>query len=283
VVNEGESPFTVTDNLVETPFARVRFDGSGQVVSFFDKAAERELVRAGGAFNALEIGEDVPAVWDNWDIDRDQRHKLAPLGTPVSRKVVADGPLQLRIETEYSFGVGSTLKQHVVFHSTTPRVDFDTIVEWHEKYQFLKTLFDLDVLADTARHEIQCGHVTRGTHDNTSWDRAQFDVCAHKWTDLSEEGYGVAFLNDSKYACTIKEGTYRLSLIKSGRHPDPRGDEGRHRFAYAILPHQGGFSVESVVRPAYEFNVAPTVIQGKEPVSISLLSVDAPNVIVEAV
>ena len=279
----SRSPFTLTDNLVETPFARVRFDDAGRIVSFFDKTAERELVRGGGVFNGLEIGEDVPAVWDNWDIDRDQRHKLAPLGTPIRREIVANGPLQLRIEFEYSFGVGSTLKQHVVFHSTTPRVDFDTIVEWHEKYQFLKTRFDLDVLADTARHEIQCGHVTRGTHDNTTWDRAQFDVCAHKWTDISEEGYGVAFLNDSKYACTVKEGTYRLSLIKSGRHPDPRGDEGRHRFAYAMLPHQGGFSVESVVRPAYEFNIAPTVIQGRNAVSISLLNVDAPNVIVEAV
>ncbi len=279
----GDSPFVVTNDAIETPFARVRLDDGGRIVSFFDKAAERELVRAGGALNSLEIGEDVPAVWDNWDIDRDQRHKLRPLGTPTVRRVVADGPLQLRLELEYAFGVGSTLKQHVVFHSTTPRVDFDTVVDWHEKYQFLKSGFDLDVLADSARHEIQFGHVTRGTHDNTTWDRAQFDVCAHKWTDVSEGAYGVAFLNDSKYACTVKEGRYVLSLVKSGRHPDPRGDEGRHRFAYAMLPHAGGFSVESVVRPAYEFNVAPTLIQGREAVSLSLLSVDAPNVIVEAV
>ena len=197
--------------------------------------------------------------------------------------MVADGPLQIRIETEVAFGVGSILRQHVVFHSTTPRVDFETAVDWHEKYQLMKTRFDLDVLADAARHEIQFGHVSRGTHDNTNWDRAQFDVCAHKWTDLSEEGYGVAFLNDSKYACTVKEGAYRLSLIKSGRHPDPRGDEGAHSFRYAILPHEGGFSVETVVRPAYEFNVAPTVMEGSAPVSTSLLAVDAPNVIVEAV
>ena len=275
------SAFLVADDTVETPFARVRFDAEGRIVSFFDKAAERELVKSGGAFNALLIGEDVPAVWDNWDIDRDQRHKLAPLGTPRVRKVVADGPLQLRIETEVAFGVGSTLRQHVVFHSTTPRVDFETHVLWQEKYQFLKTSFDLDVLADDARHEIQFGHVSRGAHDNTSWDRAQFDVCAHKWTDISEEGYGVAFLNDSKYACTVKEGSYRLSLIKSGRHPDPRGDEGDHFFRYALLPHGGGFSVETVVRPAYEFNVAPRLFRGT--VSASLLEIDVPNVIVEAV
>lgn len=278
---ELPSAFTINGDEIETPFAKIRLGEYGEIVSLFDKAARREISK--GALNLLEIGEDVPAVWDNWDIDRDQRNKLFPLGQPLSRKVVADGPLQLRIETEYVFGVGSKLKQHIVFHATTPRVDFETTVDWHEKYQFLKTRFDLDILADTARHEIQFGHVLRGTHDNTTWDRAQFDVCAHKWTDISEEGYGVAFLNDSKYACTVKEGTYRLSLIKSGRHPDPRGDEGFHVFRYAMLPHQGGFSVETVVRPAYEFNVAPLRIEGVNPVTANLLTVEAPNVIVEAV
>ena len=277
------SPFLVTNDDIETPFAHLRFDVQGRSVSFFDKAAGRELVKPGGALNSLEVGEDVPAVWDNWDIDRDQRHKMAHLGTPVSRDIVADGPLQLRIRYVYRFGVDSVLTQDVVFHSTTPRVDFETLVDWREKYQFLKAAFDLDVLADSARHEIQFGHVSRGTHDNTSWDRAQFDVCAHKWTDISEEGYGVAFFNDCKYACTVKEGTYRLSLIKSGRHPDPRGDEGRHDFAYAMLPHAGGFSVESVVRPAYEFNIHPITLYGSTTLSTSLIQIDAPNVIVEAV
>ena len=193
VVESGDSAFVVADDFVETPFARVAFDSWGRIVSFWDKAAGREIVPSGGGLNSLEMGEDVPAIWDNWDVDRDQALKLAPLPRPVSRVVVADGPLQLRIRSVVRFGVGSTLTQDAVFHSTTARVDFETVVDWREKYQFLKVAFDLDVLADSARHEIQFGHVVRGTHDNTSWDRAQFDVCAHKWTDVSEEGYGVAF------------------------------------------------------------------------------------------
>jgi alpha-mannosidase len=278
------SPFRVTDNSVETPYALVWFDESGRITSFFDKAARRELVRPGGAFNTLLMGEDVPAAWDNWDIDRDQRHKLAEVGAPIKREVVADGPLQLRIRQEFALGRGSKLVQDIVFHSTTPQVDFDTVVDWHEKYQFLKVGFSLDVLAETALHEIQFGHVQRNTHDNISQDRAQFDVCAHKWTDISENGYGVAFLNDCKYACTIKEGEYRLSLIKSGRHPDARGDEGHHRFSYAMLPHDGGFSVESVVRPSYEFNVTPTVRPAGAALSdFSLLSIDNPNIIIAAI
>jgi len=281
------SAFRVECDIVETPFARVRFDEAGRIVSYYDIAARRELVKEGGAFNAFLLGEDVPQGWDNWDIDRDQRLKLLPVDGLLSSKIEFDGPLQLRIRHERAIGNGSVLCQQIVFHALSPQVDFETVVDWNDKYRFLKVAFALEVLADTARHEIQFGHVVRSAHDNTSVDRAQFDVCAHKWTDISENGFGVAFLNDCKYACTVKDGEYRLSLIKSGRHPDPRGDQGRHRFTYAVLPHAGGFSVESVVRPAYELNVSPVVVHGVVKTSAgagtSLVSVDAPNVIVEAI
>ena len=277
------SPFRVTAEGVKTPFAVVRFDDAGRIDSFFDKAA-RELVRNGGWFNQLLMGEDVPAAWDNWDIDRDQRLKLRPQDRLVSRQVIADGPLQLRIRLEYQLGQGSKLVQHIVFHAATSRVDFDTLVDWREGYQFLKVGFALDVLAEQARHEIQFGHVSRNTHDNTTLDRAKFDVCAHKWTDISEGSFGVAFLNDCKYACTVKDGEYRLSLIKSGRHPDPRGDQGTHRFVYAMLPHAGGFNVENVVRPAYEFNLPPAVhLTSIATESFSLASVDAANIVIESI
>lgn len=282
---EGEPPFHIDGDVIETPHARIRLNEAGQVVSFFDRKARRELVANGGVFNELLMGEDVPALWDNWDIDRDQRLKMMPQNTLLRRTVVADGPLQLRIRQEYRIGQSSTLVQDMVFHANTPQVDFDTVVDWREKYQFLKVGFALDVLADSARHEIQFGHLMRSTHDNTRFDRAQFDVCAHKWTDISETGYGVAFLNDCKYACTVKGNKYHLSLLKSGRHPDPRGDEGSHRFAYALLPHEGGFSVESVVRPAYEFNtrVSSLTVASTADKEFGLVTVDAANVIIESV
>jgi alpha-mannosidase len=53
---------------------------------------------------------------------------------------------------------------------------------------------------------------------------------------------------------------------------------------YAILPHQGGFSTEAVIRPAYELNVQPLAVFGGLDREInSFLDVGAPNVIVEAV
>ncbi|MDB5325499.1 MAG: Alpha-mannosidase, partial [Phycisphaerales bacterium] len=209
----GPSRFIVDRDTIKTPFACVTLHADGPITSYIDSASGRELVRPGDAFNRLLVGEDVPDAWDNWDIDRDQARKLRAKVQLVRREVIADGPLQLRLRSHYRFGRGSTLTQDTVFHSTTPRVDFDTVVDWHEKYQLLKASFGVAVHAETARHEVQFGHVHRPTHDNTSWDRARFDVCAHKWTDLSETRFGVAFLNDSKYGCTVKQGQYRLTLI----------------------------------------------------------------------
>jgi alpha-mannosidase len=126
--------------------------------------------------------------------------------------------------------------------------------------------------------------VERPTHTNTSYDQSMFEVCAHKWTDLSENRFGVALLNDCKYGVSIEGSDIRLSLHKGGTHPDPRGDEGVHEVTYAILPHQGGFSTESVIRPAYELNVHPLVVNGCPEQEInSFLEVGAPNVIIEAV
>jgi len=95
----------------------------------------------------------------------------------------------------------------------------------------------------------------------------------------------VALLNDCKYGISVHGSELRLSLIKSGTHPDARGDEGRHLFTYCLLPHACGFSVPAVVRPAYELNVPVTVCAaGEQAADVpGLLSLDSDNVIVESV
>ncbi len=281
----GASPFKLEGNRLETPHATAQFDAAGRIVSYRLKASDREGVRAGGVLNGFLSGEDVPQAWDNWDIDSDQELRMQPETRLVKREVVANGPLQLRIAQEYRIGRASTLTQHVVFHAASAQVTFETVVDWREKHVLLKTAFDVDVLTEMARHEIQFGHVQRPTHRNYLQDRARFEVCAHKWMDLSDNGFGVALLNDCKYGVGVNGGSIRLSLLKSGTHPDERGDNGRHVFTYALLPHEGPFSVQSVVRPGYELNVPVIVravgagIQAPK----ALLSVNSPSVIVEAI
>lgn len=276
------SPFVWDGATLSTPHLVAGFAPDGGLASV-RLAGGRELAAANMLpLNTFLFGEDVPAAWDNWDIDADLALKLAPSLALASREVVAGGPLQFRLRQTYRFGTGSRLVQDVVFHARHARIDFETLIEWREAHSFLAVVFPLAVRAPAARHEIQFGHLDRPTHRNTAEDRARFEVCQHKWTDLSENRFGVALLNDGKYGVSVEGGTVRLSLHKGGTRPDPRGDAGDHVATYSLLPHDGSFAAESVVRAAYELNVAPALAAG-EATRPSLLTVDAPNVVVETV
>ena len=148
--------------------------------------------------------------------------------------------------------------------------------------------FPVDVRSLRATYEIQYGHVERPTHANTSWDVARFEVCAHKWVDLSEPGYGVALLNDSKYGHDIAGNVIRLSLLRAPTWPDPLADRGHHRFRYRLLPHADDLREAGVVDAGYDLNVPIQMVataphRGVLEPDGSLLSVDVPHVVIEAV
>lgn len=60
----------------------------------------------------------------------------------------------------------------------------------------------------------------------SSWDTAKFEVCCHKWADLSEHGYGVSILNESKYGFATAGNVMRLSLLRAPKAPDAHADMG---------------------------------------------------------
>lgn len=88
---------------------------------------------------------------------------------------------------------------------------------------------------------------------------AKFEVCCHKWADLSENGYGVSVLNDSKYGFATCGNLMRLSLLRAPKAPDAHADMGRHHIRYAILPHSGPLD-DRTIRAGYNFN-QPLVVE----------------------
>ena len=273
------SPFRLDGMRLTTPFAQITFDENGCIASMVDLRTGRELV-SGLPFNTFLMAEDLPAAWDNWDIDADEEEKFAPAGRLISREVVSNGAVELRIRSRYALSDKSFIEQDMVFDAASPMITFETIIDWQEEHRFLKTAFDTALLADGVRNEIQFGHIRRSNHRSTDQEKARFEVCNHKYSDLSENSYGIALLNDSKYGLSVNEGSMRLSLHKGGILPDSKGDKGRHYCRYAILPHTEGFGARSVIQPAYQFNYLPTLgFAGAE----SFISVDAPNVIIESV
>jgi len=284
----GESPFVWKGENLETPFYKMAFDEAGRMTSLFDKRQGRETVAPGGAFNAIISAEDVPVFWDAWDIDADWTKHIKQETALVSTEVVADGPECFRLRRVYDVGAASRLTQDMVCYADDPRVDFETKVSWLEKWRLLKVEFATAVDTPRVRCEVQYGHIWRNTHRNLMQDRAMFEICAHKWISLEEEGRGIALLNDCKYGHDVEGGRMRLSLLRSPIAPDPDADRGDHYFTYSILPFAGGFGDSGVIRSAYELNSPATALVGGGDAAggaaaRSLCAVDGNAVIVECV
>ena len=264
----------------------MELDPSGAIISLFDKMAEREIVKPGEKLNTFCAFADHPYSYDAWEISPYYVNHPYPLDGPAEITPVFDGSRAgFRVEKTY---MDSIVTQHIWLHSRSRRIDFDNDIDWHQKHQLLKVFFPLNVHTGKATYEIQYGHVERPTHKNTSWDAAKFEVCAHKWADLSEKGYGVSLLNDCKYGHSAAGSTLSLTVLKCPDDPYPQADEGRHAFSYALLPHAGDLFDAGVIREAYAFNqpldaVAIKKQEGTLPDTFSLVSCDAPNVIVETV
>ncbi|MFD1433017.1 alpha-mannosidase [Lacticaseibacillus yichunensis] len=250
----------VSDHTATTPFYDVLFDSDGHLVSLRDRVTGREFLDPKLGGNVLTIYEDKPLYFDDWDINKDYPDKAQRL-VAKSWRVGEENDLYADFESKYVIGE-STIKQTIRFYSDKPQIDFLTHVDWHERQRLLRTAFNTNILADNARYDIQYGNVLRPTNDNTSWDQAKFETCAHKWADLSERDYGLALLNDSKYGYRIKDKQVSMTLLKSGNYPDPHADEGEHDFTYSLLPHDGDFLVGEVEKVASELNQPLTVNAG---------------------
>ena len=76
----------------------------------------------------------------------------------------------------------------------------------------------------------------------------------HRWADLSEHGFGVAVLTDSKYGYSADGDTLRVSLLRAPKQPDPHADMGEHAFAYALVPHARTWQDAGIVAEARAFS-----------------------------
>jgi alpha-mannosidase len=183
----------------------------------------------------------------------------------------------------------SRITQDIILYGAVPRIDFKTEIAWgNEKDVLLKVAFPVDILSDKAVYDIQFGSVERPTHWNRPSDLAMFEVCGHKWADLSEGDYGVSLLNDCKYGYDIKGHEMRLTLLRASGSPDPEADINRnHVCTYSLYPHEGDYT-QSTVRQGYELNVPPTAVCPPD-ISAggarrkSFLSVDSRHIIIDTV
>ena len=258
-VETAASPFQVSAQQVETPYYTICWNENGVLTRVFDKENDREVLSGQG--NRLEIFEDKPLNFDAWDIDVFYTQKMETPVLAQPAELIEQGPVKAVIRFVYRYD-RSTITQDMTVYTNSRRIDFVTHVDWHEKQRLLKTAFEVDIRSTRATYDIQYGHVERATHMNNSWDWAKFEVAAHKWADLSENGYGVSILNDCKYGHNIRENVMKLSLLKSSIHPDTESDMGEHTFTYSLLPHAGSVTEGDTIEESVVLNLPAEAVPG---------------------
>ncbi|MER5443312.1 glycoside hydrolase family 38 C-terminal domain-containing protein [Streptomyces sp. NPDC002790] len=264
----------------------VTIDSDGLLTSVRDLGSGgRETLAPGSRGNLLQLHPDHPTQYDAWDLDAHYRHTRTDLTEAEKVELVEEGPLRVSVRVTRSFGA-SRITQEYRLAADSRRLDVVTDIDWQESEKVLKAAFPLDVHAERSSAEIQFGHVNRPTHANTGWDAARYEICAHRWLRVAEEGYGVALANDSTYGHDVTraahdEGlgtTVRLTLLRAPHSPDPETDLGTHRFTYALLP---GATTGDAVAEGLALNLPLRVAPA--PAVTPLVTVDHPAVTVESV
>ena len=279
---EIDTGILVSEKVLENDVIRVAFNDAYHIVSVWDKTEQREVIAEGAEANRFEVFEDYPREYDAWEITGYYKQKMW-LADRVERvELLSDG---IRVERKYS---KSTIIQDITLKKGSKRVDFATTIDWHEDHVLLKAAFPVDIRSTNATYDIQFGNIERPTHHNTSWDAAKFEVCAHKWADLSEGDYGVSLLNDCKYGYSVEEDVMKLSLLKAATYPNPEADRGMHQFTYSLYPHKRDFKEGQTVKEGYLLNMPleAALMDAQEGVladCYSVISCDKANVVLETV
>ncbi len=237
---------------IDTPLLALVLSLDGQLLSMKDKSTMeygepktmREIIAGDAIYpggNTVCIHDDVPINWDAWDLwvyYQETRRVLK-----AYEHTVAKDAQSVIVTFKYTISEKSSMVQKVVAYNHTKRVDFVTTVYWHEDHKVLRTYFPLAIRTDFVTCDIQCGNLKRPTVANTSWDMAKYEVCSHKFVDMSEAKYGAALLNNCKYGYSARGNLLGMSLLKSPKTPNDMADMGTHEFTYSLYPHQGTHTV----------------------------------------
>jgi alpha-mannosidase len=266
--------------VLENERLRATIGSDGLLRSLVELSTGTEALADPG--NRLQLFDDRPVANDAWDVDPFHLETVCDVPPAASVAFVRADALRVEVDIRWRFGRTSAMRQVVRLDAGSPRLEFHCEADWHERHTLLKVLFPVAVRAANATYQMQFGHTERPTHYTTSYDEARFEVPGHRFADLSEHGFGVALLTDCKYGYSTYQNRMRISLLRSPTYPDPRADIGRHRFAYAVMPHAGGWREAGVVAEAARFETPLRWAPGSVPPR-SWFAVDDPNLVLDTV
>ncbi|MHA1472654.1 MAG: glycoside hydrolase family 38 C-terminal domain-containing protein, partial [Promethearchaeota archaeon] len=212
-----------------------------------------------------------------------------PLDLPndkgVKIEVVDNGPIFVSLQISRLLGKDIVI-QKVTLFKALPEIYLEYITDWSQPNTMLKILYSTTTNAEIATTDGAYAIVNFKTNPETPCDKARYEKICHKFVDLSspDKKWGIALINEGKYAFDVNGGDIQLTLLRSPRYTPPSPEAwvnleralnkdlynheppefseiGPFRCNYVLYPHSGstlsnpdGTANPKVRRKAEEFN-----------------------------
>ncbi len=223
--------------------ATVSIDELGRITSFYQHP-NTELISAPA--NDAVLYEDVPRMWEAWDIDPEAMCKPEVQLRPATKWIITRADAEaVELEIERPIGVASVLRQTISLHRSGGGIPLiRTRVQWHEKQSLLKLNFPIALQPSLAKFDCGFGFIERPINPAWPLARAMIELPHHRSVSLAEAGRAVAVINDCKYGSSVRRrsagqggGTeIGLSICRGTSYPDTDADQGEHEFKVMLLP-----------------------------------------------
>ena len=237
----------------ENAFYTARLDGQGRITSLISGGYEY----AKEPLNQWRLYRDVNVDYDAWELGRMYEETPEKLSDRCTCRVQTrgDGSMTAVVERQEAY---FTARQRIRFRTDSPRIDFETEIDWREWHRILKADFPTTVYTKEVLEEIQFGYMRRPTHKSRQYEQDLYETCHHKYAVLTDGENGFALLNDCKYGLSAQDSRLSLTLLRAPVMPDMTADRKVQRFTYSIMPFSGPFTHSRVTEEAYECNVEIT-------------------------
>ena len=274
-----QADLRASGSSIENTLLKLVIDEKGHITQLIRKATGKNYARTG--FNIPRLYHDpIQVPFNAWDIDPDYGKLPAKDMTCVERQTGVDGR---EVWCRLTFRAGkSTLRQKISLVDGENWVRVENEVQWHETNRMLRIDAYPAEWSDEVLCDIQFGNFRRSTRTDDPISKAQFEIPAHKWVDVSSARGGVAILNDCKYGHRVKDGLISLNCLRAPIYPDPTADRGDHAFTYAIYPHEGAALDSELIRLGYGLNM-PLRFAEETALTGPIAHADRENILLETV
>ncbi len=179
-------------------------------------------------------------------------------------RTLGDGEIKEQLEVNSRIGANDVIQKITLFKDC-PEVFLSYESDWQQPWVMLKVAYNTTTEAEYDVSDQAYCAIKRSTRPETRPDKARYEKIMHNYVDLStpDKKWGIAMLNEGKYAYDASESEMRLTMLRTPRYPDPSGEAWVHkersrrledeageppqfvdlgflRCRYALLPHKGG-------------------------------------------